>query len=347
MAMDWAVVDQALAPEATEPGRRRRHLALLGGTTTWGDCLLGLRFLADPEHLNEGAAIAAYERAFAHTIGVRYAAAFCAGRVGFYGLLRALGIGSGDEVLLQVPTHIVVANAIRYTGARPVYVDCRLDSYNMDLELAERPITSATRVLLLQHTFGIPADLDKAVALAKRHGLIVIEDCVHSLGARYAGRPGGSFGHAAFFSTEEAKTIPSTIRRVVVTDDPELAAQLQAFQAACARPSSSLTARYVLKLVLYHLVTQPNLHRGFRAIYERVGRRHPLPRPTTPTELPGLRPAAYEQRLGNAQAALALRQLHRLESNVRHRALVAAAYRDRLSPLRWQAPAIPPWAEPP
>src|SRR5207244_5684423 len=131
-------------------------------------------------------------------------------------------------------THIVVANAIRYVGARPVYVDCRLDNYNMDLEQAERQITSRTKVLILQHTFGIPADLDAALVLARRHGVEVGEDCVDALGTTYHGRPVGSFGRAAFFSTEETKTISTTMGGVAVTDDPVLAGQLQAFQASCA-----------------------------------------------------------------------------------------------------------------
>jgi dTDP-4-amino-4,6-dideoxygalactose transaminase len=292
---------------------------------------VALRYLADPRHLIQGPAIGQYEQAFARQIGVRYASSFSAGRVGLYGLLRALGVGEGDEVLLQAPTHIVVANAIRYTGARPVYVDCSLDDYNMDLAEAARRITPRTKVLLVQHTFGMPANLDAALALARRHGLAVIEDCVHALGATYAGRQVGSLGQAAFFSTEETKTISSTMGGMVVTDDPELAEQMRAFQASCTWPSRVLTTRYLVKLVLYHLLMEPHVHRYTRAIYELVGRRSPLPRPTAPSELRGARPANYEQRLSNGQAAILLRQLGRLESNLAHRRTIATACRARLS----------------
>jgi dTDP-4-amino-4,6-dideoxygalactose transaminase len=156
----------------------------------------------------------------------------------------------------------------------------------------------------------------------------------------------GSFGRAAFFSTEETKTISSTMGGMVVTDDPALAQRLRAFQASCARPSRSLTARYVLKLVLYHLLTQPHLHRYTRALYERMGERHPLPRPTTQTELRGLKPPQYARRLSNAQAALALRQLRRLEYNVAHRRVIADAYRARLAERGVDGPSIPAGAEP-
>jgi hypothetical protein len=101
-----------------QPRGTARRLALLGGTTTLSDCLAGLRHLARPDDLIRGQAIQAYERAFAREIGVGYGYSFGAARFGLYGLLRALGVGDGDEVLVQVPTHVVVANAIRYTGAR-------------------------------------------------------------------------------------------------------------------------------------------------------------------------------------------------------------------------------------
>src|SRR5207247_2031686 len=102
-------------------------------TTRWSDCVEALRYLLTPAQLVQGAKIKEYEDAFARTVGVKYAISFSSARVGLYGLLRALGVGEGAEVLLSVPTHIVVANAIRYTGARPVYVDCRMVEHHSDL----------------------------------------------------------------------------------------------------------------------------------------------------------------------------------------------------------------------
>ena len=326
-------------------GRRPRYparrLGLLGGTTTWADCAVALRHLIDFRHLVEGPAIAEYERAFAQLIGVRYAYSFSMGRVGLYGVLGAMGIGDGDDVLLQVPTHVVVANAIRYAGARPVYVDCRRDSYNLDVEDLERRITPRAKAIVLQHTFGIPAELDRVLDIARLNGLDVIEDCVHALGSRYDDREVGSFGRAAFFSTEETKTISSTMGGMVVTDDRELAARVEAFQATCDWNSASLTARYLVKLAVYHVLTQPQLHRYTRAVYERLGKRNPLPQATTVEERRGERPPDYERRLSNAQAALALRQLRRLDANLRHRRAVAAAYAERLAALGFQLPRLP------
>lgn len=323
-----------------------RRIALLGGTTQASDLKVALRYFATPGQFVQGPEIRAYEDAFARKIGVRYAFSFSSGRVGLYGLLRLMGVGDGDDVLLQVPTHIVVANAIRYAGARPVYVDCRLEDYNMDLDEAAKKITSRTRVMLLQHTFGIPTDMEKALYLAKQHKLTIIEDCVHALGARYNGRQVGGFGRAAFFSTEETKTISTTMGGMVVTDDPELAEQLRLFQASCPLPSYWKTAKFVLKLMLYHLLMEPHLHRYSRSFYEMIGRRHPLPRPTTDEELRGQRPSIYEERLSNVQAALGLLQLERLEENLNHRNKIASLYEKGLIEMGYNGPRSPESAEP-
>jgi len=324
----------------------RRRVALLGGTTTWADIVHAAGLMFNPFRLLRGPAIRRYEATFARRIGVRYAYSFSAGRVGFYALLRGLDVGSGDEVLVQVPTHIVVPNAIRYTGAQPVFADCRLQDYNMDLDLAKQKISSRTKALVLQHTFGIPADLDKALAIAREHGITVIEDCVHALGSRYNGRPVGSFGQAAFFSTEETKTITSTMGGMVVTDDRQLAERIEAFQASCAWPSAWLTARYLFKLILYHVLTEPHLHVYTRALYELLGRRQPIPGATSAEEQRGARPRGYTKRLANAQAAVALRQLLRLDSNIADRRRAAAAYAKQLAPYGFRRPQMVKGAEP-
>ena len=176
-----------------------------------------------------------------------------------------------------------------------------------------------------------PVDMDAALDLARRHGLEVIEDCVHALGATWDGRPVGSFGRVSFYSTEETKIISSTMGGMATTDDPDLAKKLRAFQAQCASQSFSETFRYVLKLPVYHLLTEPHLHPYARALYEWSGRFQPLSRATSNEEMEGIRPVKYERCLSNSQAALALRQLARLDDNLAHRRACAQHYRERLA----------------
>lgn len=323
-----------------------RLLAQLGGNTTWGDCTAALGVLARPPRLVDGPALEEYEHDFAQAVGAREAVSFAHGRVGLYCALKVLGIGPGDEVIVPTPTHIVVPNAVRYTGATPVFADCDVDSYCIDVGHAETLVGLRTRAIIVQHTFGNVADLEAIEAFAKRHGLDILEDCVHALGATYRGSPLGSNGRAAFFSTEETKTISTTMGGLVATNDPGLAGGLREFQREAVPPPAGLVAQYLVKLVAYHLLTAPNVHRWPRRVYERRGRRNPLPGPTTAEERAGARPPGYLQRFSNGQAVVGLRQLRRLETNIAHRRAIANRY-DEL--LRDKLPAgvlAPPGAEP-
>lgn len=326
--------------------RGRRLLALLGGTTSWGDCAVAAGHLLMPWTLQEGSSLGRYERAFARRVGRRHAVSFAAGRTGLYGLLRAHGIGEGDEVLLQAPTHIVVPNAVRATGARPVFVDCRREDWNIDMEDAARRASPRTRALLLQHTFGVPADLDAARELCRERGLLLVEDCVHALGATWRGRPVGSLGDCAFFSTEETKTISTTMGGVAVTDDDAIAGQLRAFQRECEAPPRGLTARYLVKLLAIHALTPPRVHLLARTVFEALGKWMPLPTATEPGEMAGGLGANFSQRLSNAQASLGVRQLRRLDANVAHRRALASAYAEELGRLGYPPPAVHPAADP-
>jgi perosamine synthetase len=324
----------------------RRSIAVLGGTTSGRDALVALREIIEPECLVQGPAIQEYEHAFASTVETRFAFSFATARVGLYGLLKALDVGPGDEVVLQVPTHIVIPNAIRYTGARPAYVDCERETYNIDLAQVEERVSPRAKVLVLQHTFGIPVDLDAAQAVADRHGLVIVEDCVHALGATFGGRPVGSIGRAAIFSTEETKTISTTMGGVVVTNDAALAARLGEFQASCGWPPAGLVRRWLAKLAVYHVLSDPFLHPYARMVYDLLGGLNPLPVATAEEEMRGLRPEGYERRLSNAQAVLGLRQLRRLDANLSHRRDVAKVYASALAGADVGLPRPPPKAEP-
>lgn len=159
----------------------------------------------------------------------------------------------------------------------------------------------------------------------------------HALGATYDGRQVGSFGDAAFFSTEE-KTVSSGMGGVVVTNDPVLAERMEALQASCARPAAVLAARYLLKVIVFHLITEPSVHRHTRPLYKLLRSRIIAPGATSDQEARGERPARYEQRLSNAQAALALSQLRRLAANLAHREEIANRYTTRLDALGFDVP---------
>ena len=122
------------------------------------------------------------------------------GRSALYHALLALDVGEGDEVLVQAFTCMVVINAICWTGARPVYVDIEKDTLNMDPVKADHACSDKTKVIILQHTFGLPANIDALLDVAKKHNLKTIEDCAHSLGARYKGKLTGTYADIGMLS---------------------------------------------------------------------------------------------------------------------------------------------------
>jgi dTDP-4-amino-4,6-dideoxygalactose transaminase len=327
------------------PLTNRRFVAPIGGTLRRSDCKVIAHHLAAPRSLVKGPAIANYEREFAKYIGTRFAYSFASGRLGLFGILQALDVGAGDEVLLQVPTHVVVPNAIRHRSAIPIYVDCARNTYNIDFNAAKRFVTARTKVLLVQHTFGVPVDMDTAAAFADEHGLALVEDCAHALGARYAGCKVGSFGRASFFSTEE-KTISSAMGGIVVTNDPMVASRIYSFQQGLAWPSALLTARYLLKLLFFYVITEPSLHPYTRPLYRFFRSRYIAPGATSVAEAEGRVQSSANTRLSNAQAAAALSQLRNLEANLSHRTRIAGLYAESLTMYGFSMPEPPVKATP-
>lgn len=324
----------------------RRHLAQLGGTTTTGDAALAAAHAVRRSPRASGPQIRCYEQGLARVAGVEHAVVFGSGRVALFAILEALGAGGGTEVIVPLPTHVVVPNAVRYLGATPVYADCRLSDYNVDPDAVEAAISPRTRAVLVQHTFGNPADLERLLDIAQRRDVPLVEDCVHALGASWRGRPVGSVGVAGFFSTEETKIVSTTMGGAAVTSDLVLEQRLREFQAACPAPDPALVRGRLAKLAIYHVLMHPRAHRLVRPLYELGGGRNPLPQPTTAEELAGKRPERYEERLAAGQAELGSRQLARLDANLVQRERVADRYAAGLAPLGFAPPAVAPESRP-
>jgi perosamine synthetase len=141
------------------------------------------------------------------------------GRVALYAILKAMGIKQGDEVIIPAFTCVVVPNAIMYLGAKPVYVDITPDTYNMDISRLEPAITSKTKVIICQNTFGLSSNLEEINQIAKKYNLYTIEDCTHGFGGYYNGKPNGSFCDAAFYSTQWNKPYSTGIGGFLIVNN--------------------------------------------------------------------------------------------------------------------------------
>jgi perosamine synthetase len=174
-----------------------------------------------------GSAITEFEERFAEYCGGRYGIAVNSGTSALILAVAAAGIGGGDEVLVSASTNIATALAVAHNGAIPVPVDSEEITWNLDLELIESLITPRTRAIIPVHLYGHPVDMDELMTIARRHNLLVIEDCAESHGATCRGKMTGSFGDMSCFSFYANKVITTGEGGMVVTNDEALAERLR------------------------------------------------------------------------------------------------------------------------
>jgi perosamine synthetase len=171
---------------------------------------------------SKGKYVGQFEQSFASWIGAQHAVTVSNGTVALHVALAALGIGPGDEVLVPTLTYIASANAVKYTGADVVFADSEREYWQLDIEDAERRITSKTKAIIVVHLYGQSTDMDAVMALAKKHSLYVIEDCAEAIGTRFDGTHVGTIGDIGCFSFFGNKTITTGEGGMVVTNNAEL-----------------------------------------------------------------------------------------------------------------------------
>jgi perosamine synthetase len=164
-----------------------------------------------------------FEEAFAGFCGVRHGIACTNGTVALHLALLALGIGPGDEVVVPTLTFVATANAVRYCGATPVFVDCEPETWNIDPSLIESRISARTKAIIVVHLYGHPVDMDAVMAIAQRHRLAVVEDAAEAHGATHRGRVVGSIGDIGTFSFFGNKVISTGEGGMITTGNDELA----------------------------------------------------------------------------------------------------------------------------
>ncbi len=175
-----------------------------------------------------GPNVAAFEKEAAAYLGVRHAVAVASGTDALHLALAAAGVGPGDEVITSPFTFIATAEAIRYVGATPVFVDIDPKSYNIDPAAIEAAITPKSRAVLPVHLFGQPADMAAIRGICDKHGLMIIEDCAQSFGAGIGGKMTGALGAMGCFSFFPSKNLGCYGDGGMISmDSPELADQIR------------------------------------------------------------------------------------------------------------------------
>jgi perosamine synthetase len=257
--------------------------------------------------VSQGPKVAEFERRFADYVGAAEAVAVSSCTTALHLALLAAGIQAGDEVLCPSLSFVATANAIAYTGARPVFVDIDGSTYNMDPACIEPSITPRTRAILIVHQIGLPSALDEISRIAESHGLNVIEDAACAVGSEYKGRRiGQPHTLMACFSFHPRKILTTGEGGMITTADRSIADRLRKLR------QHGMTVSDLARHSSSQIVTES---------YDEIG---------------------YNYRMTDLQAAIGLVQLERLNEMLSRRRQLAARYSQRLAQIDWFIPPFEP-----
>ena len=264
--------------------------------------------------VTQGPEVAAFEREFAAAVGAAHACAVSSCTTALHLALTALGVGAGDEVVTVSHSFIATANAIRYCGATPVFVDIHLETFNIDPAQLERAISPRTKAILAVHQLGMPCDLQAVLAFARSRGIAVIEDAACAIGSEIRGpngweRIGRPHGDVACFSFHPRKLLSTGDGGMITTANAELDSRF--------------------RLLRHHGMSVPDTVR--HSASDVVVERYPV--------------LGYNYRLTDIQAAIGREQLKRLPTMVQRRRALASRYHERLTGMTGvMLPEEPSWA---
>lgn len=313
----------------------------LSPNTEKDDIWLAFKLIFQPWRWTFGANPRKLEEGFKEYLGAEYAFSFNSGRSALMAILDSFNLVKGDEVLLQAFTCNAAANPIIWSGFKPIYVDCDERTFNIDLEDLKRKATEKSRVVIVQHTFGLPADMDKITDFCNENGLILIEDCAHSLGAGCKGKKIGTFGKAAFFSFSRDKIISSVYGGMAVTDDKEVAEKLRCFQKNAGFPCFFWTFQQLLHPVLTNWLILPSYAIFGKYLLIVFQWLKVLSKAVHWKEKRGMKPCYFPKRMPNALAKLALRQFLKVDRFNEYRRKIAGFYYSEFKNSEFELPLDP------
>ncbi|MDQ6740278.1 MAG: DegT/DnrJ/EryC1/StrS family aminotransferase [Actinomycetota bacterium] len=256
-----------------------------------------------------GPRVMEFEAAFAAYCGVRSALSVTSATAGLHLAMLAAGIGIGDEVITTPLSWIATANAAAATGASVVFADIDARTLNLDPASVARKITDRTKAIIPVHLYGQCCDMDALMGLARRRSILVVEDCAHAPGAVYRGRKAGSLGDIGVFSFHQQKNMTTLGEGgMITTSDPKLEERMFSLRSLCARAYGPRR-----KYLSLDDSARPMGKRYWHFDFDGIG---------------------YNFRMTDAQAAVGLAQLKKLDGFNARRAEVAQAYHQRLRGIR-------------
>jgi len=312
--------------------KRPIHISL-GPNYEKDDILIALKTLFNPLKWFDKSEVEKLEEEFAKYFeGKLYAVALNSGRSAQYVLLKALGIGKGDEVVVQAFTCVAVPNSVSWTGAKPVYCDID-NTYNLNLLDLENKITKKTKAVIIQNTFGLPADYKNLLSLTKKRKILLIEDGAHLLGNYF--RWGLSENpRPAFFSFGRDKVISSVFGGMIVTADAELYEKLKKQRDELQEPLVLWTIQQLLHPILVPLFLRLYLVSLGKLLLFTAQKLHLLSRSVYEEEKSGKMIEYFPQKMSPALAVLANNQVKKIDKFNQQRMGMSQYYYQQLNKLK-------------
>ena len=291
------------------------------------DVVLAIKILFKPWQWQKGNFNNSLQKKLAALLGQKHCWLFNAGRNALQIGLEAFELRPTDEVLCQAFTCVAVPNAIKWAGAKVVFVDTVKNGFNLSLKDLKKKITKNSKAIIVQHTFGNPDNLDQIKKICQKHQLILIEDCAHSLGVKYQGKPIGSFGDLTMLSFGRDKVISSVFGGAVLTKDKKLADKINQIYSNLPYPSKF----WIFKQLLHPIITftiKPvyfSIGKLLMFSYQKSGL---LSWPVTKREK-NQQPSMPIKKLPNALRSLALNQLSKLTQLNNQRQSIVKLYQQK------------------
>jgi perosamine synthetase len=254
----------------------------------------------------QGPKVQEFERVVSEYVGGKFGKATSSGTAALHLALIACGIGRGDEVILPPFTCVASANPVEYVGAKPVFVDIDLKTFNIDVSKIEEAITENTKAIMPVHLFGLCADMGPILRLAKKYGLKIIEDAALALGAFYKGKHAGTFGDVGCFSFHPRKMITTGEGGMIITNHAETTEMVEVL-----RNYGAATSAWQRHHDRFHVLPK----------YHVLG---------------------YNYKMTDLQASIGVEQMKKLPLLLNARKRLAETYDQKISDIYWlRVPQVP------
>lgn len=268
-----------------------------------------------------------FQQLFADYINAETAVSFWKARVGLYAVLKSLDVVEGSEVILPGYTCVMDVNPIKYLGAKPVYVDIEPRTFNMDITQLPDKITNKTKVIIAQHTYGYPCNIDSILDIANHKGIQIVEDCCLALGSKYKGKTVGTFGKASYFSFQWNKPFTTGLGGMVVINDSDLAEKIKTLcENELCEPDCKEVFMLAAQLAIYRLFIYPRTTALGQSLFRSLTKKGFVVGSSSLTEFVPIMAKDFFKGMSSLQARSGIKQLRKLQKNIEHRKRIAELY---------------------